>query len=100
MEVENNNNNVTNKKKEPVLAEEEKEVLVRGGEEEEEEGALVSPAASYASLYASDKFYSDAEESDEDEYKDPIDLPADFHHLHPKSSATFYNSKNKVTTIV
>ena len=94
LEVENNNNNnnITNnkKKKEPVLAEE---------EGKEEEGAVVSPAASYASLsYASDKFYSDAEESDEDEYKDPIDLPAADFHLHPSKSSSY--NKNKVINFI
>lgn len=40
--------------------------------EEEEEGAVanLSPATSSASLYASEKFYSDAES--DDDYKDPL----------------------------
>jgi len=68
LEAENNNNTIINK---PVVEE----------EQVEEEPVLVSPAASYSSLYASDKFYSDAES--DDEYKDPIDLPD----LHPQSKS-------------
>lgn len=60
LETENNNK--------PVVVEEEDESV-----EEEGEPVLVttlSPATSSASLYASEKFYSDAES--DDEYKDPL----------------------------
>ena len=53
----------------------------------------MSPAASYSSLYASDKFYSDAES--DDEYKDPIDLPD----LHPQSKSYYKVISNENQSI-